>query len=127
LSPLISKPPSSILTNLPIARITVLHKLRSKPANNADHFILDVLILSEVHRRPAARCVEDIVVYDYTTAKKSALPSFMSARFRETWEAQEREKDRCAEKVRGLERRVGLLEEGSWKKEGAVEDLGSAV
>jgi hypothetical protein len=66
-------------------------------------------------------------VYDYATAKKSALPSFMSERFRETWEAQEREKERCGEKVKGLESRVRILEEGSWKREGAVEDLGSAV
>jgi hypothetical protein len=120
-------PNSYPLTHFLDCRITVLHKLRTKPASNADHFILDVLILSEVHRRPAARCVEDIVVYDYKTAKKSALPPFMSERFMETWEAQEREKERCGKKVAGLERRVKMLEEGSWGREGAVEDLGSAV
>jgi hypothetical protein len=34
-------------------RVTVLHKLRDRPEVDTDHFILDVLILSELHRRPA--------------------------------------------------------------------------
>lgn len=46
-------------------RISVYHKLRAAPTASTDSFILDVLILSERHQRPAARCVEDIVVYDY--------------------------------------------------------------
>ena len=70
-------------------RITVLHKLRNNPEQGTDHFILDVLILSEAQRRAAARCVEDIVVYDYRTAKKSPLPPFMIDKFKQTFELQE--------------------------------------
>ncbi|KAH5428871.1 hypothetical protein HBI47_112940 [Parastagonospora nodorum] len=108
-------------------RITVLHKLRTKPATDADHFILDVLILSEVHRRPAARCVEDIVVYDYTKAKKSALPPFMVDKFRETFALQEQAKEKNGKRVQDLLDRVRRLEQESWDREGAVEDMGSAT
>ncbi|KAH7394180.1 thioesterase-like superfamily-domain-containing protein [Phaeosphaeria sp. MPI-PUGE-AT-0046c] len=107
-------------------RITVLHKLRNKPTTESDHFVLDVLILSELHRRPAARCVEDIVVYDYTQAKKSALPSFMIERFKETFAMQETVKEECGKRVEGILERVRRLEKESWDREGAVEDLGSA-
>ncbi|KAL5121171.1 hypothetical protein ACEQ8H_001023 [Pleosporales sp. CAS-2024a] len=107
-------------------RITVLHKLRAKPLTEANHFILDVMILSEVHRRPAARCVEDIVVYDYTKAKKSALPGFMIDKFGETFELQEQTKERNGKRVHGLLQRVRRLELESWDRDDAVEDAGSA-
>lgn len=80
-----------------------------------------------MHRRPAARCVEDIVVYDYTKAKKSALPPFMINKFREIFEMQEQTKKKNGERVKELLDRVRRLEQGSWDREGAVEDLGSAV
>ena len=105
----------------------MLHKLRNKPQSDADHFILDVLILSEVHRRPAARCVEDIVVYDYKKGKKSPLPPFMIDKFRETFELQEQAKERCGNRVRTILDRVQQLEKSSWDRPDAVEDLGSAA
>lgn len=39
-------------------RISVYHKLRFLPTSSTDSFILDVVIMSERHQRPAARCVE---------------------------------------------------------------------
>ncbi|KAF2827675.1 hypothetical protein CC86DRAFT_369759 [Ophiobolus disseminans] len=108
-------------------RVTVLHKLRNKPQSDADHFILDVLILSEVHRRPAARCVEDIVVYDYRKGKKSPLAPFMVEKFRDTYELQEQAKERCGDRVRGLLERVQQLEKSSWDRPDAVENIGSAT
>lgn len=39
-------------------RISVYHKLRSLPTSSTNSFILDVIIISERHQRPAARCVE---------------------------------------------------------------------
>jgi hypothetical protein len=48
----------------------------------------------------------------------------MSEKFRETWDAQEKEKERCRGKVEEVEGRVKKLEMGSWVREGAVEDLG---
>jgi hypothetical protein len=103
----------------------VLHKLRSKPQPDADHFILDVLILSEVHRRAAARCVEDIVVYDYKKAKKSPLAPFMIDKFRETFDLQEQAKEKYGARVRTLLDRVRQLEKGSWDRPDAIEDVGN--
>lgn len=108
-------------------RVTVLHKLRNEPEPDADHFILDVVILSELHRRAAARCVEDIVVYDYQRSRKAPLRPFMVAKFREVWELQERAKERNGNRVRELIRRVRELECGSWDRPDAKEDLGSAA
>lgn len=104
----------------------MLHKLRNKPEQDTDHFILDVLILSEAHRRAAARCVEDIVVYDYRSAKKSPLPSFMVDKFKRIFELQEEAKERNSGRVKTLLNRVRELEKSSWDRPDAVEDLGSA-
>jgi hypothetical protein len=105
----------------------VLHKLRDRPVPNTDHFTLDVLILSEAHRRAAARCVEDIVVYDYKQSKKSPLMPFMVDKFQETFDLQEQAKERNGNRVRTLLGRVRELEKSSWDRPGAVEDFGSAT
>lgn len=106
-------------------RVTVLHKLRSMPQLEADHILLDVMILSERHRRPAARCVEDIVVYDYRTARKSPLAPFMVARFQEAFKLQEQAKEINSRRVRALLGRVRQLEQSSWDRPDAAEDMGS--
>lgn len=105
--------------------ITVYHKLRSLPSPSTDSFILDVVILSELHQRPAARCVEDIVVYDYQQAKKTPLRPFMLERFRETYELQEQAKNENGARVKVLHDKVRSLEKLSWDMEGAKEDFGS--
>lgn len=107
-------------------RISVFHKLASEPTADTDSFILNVLILSERHQRPAARCVEDIVVYDYQKSKKAPLKPFMVDRFRETWKLQEEAKARNSDRVRSLLDRVRALEKNTWDREDAVEDFGSA-
>lgn len=107
-------------------RISVYHKLRSAPTATTDSFILDVLILSEKHQRPAARCVEDIVVYDYRQGRKSPLRDFMVEKFQETFELQEEARRRNEGKVRNLLHRVAMLEKQSWNREDAVEDKGRA-
>lgn len=107
-------------------RISVYHKLRSAPTTSTDSFILDVLILSEKHQRPAARCVEDIVVYDYRGGQKSPLRDFMVEKFRETFELQEKSKQRNEASVRKLLERVERLERGSWDRTDAVEDTGTS-
>lgn len=108
-------------------RVTVLHKLKDRPKSDADHFILDVLILSELHRRPAAKCVEDIAVYDYKAARKSPMRPFMVKRLQETYDLQEQAKQRYGSKALGLIRRVQQLEQGSWDRPDATEDFGSAA
>ena len=107
-------------------RISVYHKLRFAPTTATDSFILDVLILSEKYQRAAARCVEDIVVYDYRRGRKSPLPDFMVEKFQETFELQEEARERNERKVRDLLHRVKRLEKESWDREDAVEDMGHA-
>ncbi|KAL8783019.1 MAG: hypothetical protein Q9213_004916 [Squamulea squamosa] len=105
-------------------RVSVYHKLRSAPNTATDSFMLDVLILSERHQRAAARCIEDIVVYDYRQGQKTSLPSFMLEQFSKTWEAQEEAKRANGSKALELMERVRRLEKESWDREGAVEDRG---
>lgn len=101
--------------------------MRSEPKPDADHFILDVVILSEVHRRPAARCVEDIVIYDYRAAKKAPLKPFMLEKFKETWQLQEQAKQTYSKRITDLLGRVQDLEKGSWDRPDAVEDVGGST
>jgi Thioesterase-like superfamily len=107
-------------------RITVYHKLRPLPADPAA-FDLDVIILSELHQRPAARCAESLVVYDYRLGQKAAMPSFMRDVFEETLRLQDAAKTECGRRVQSLLERVETLERESWNREGAKEDMGSAV
>ena len=106
-------------------KISVYHKLRSAPPASTDSFILDVLILSEKHQRPAARCIEDIVVYNYRKGKKSPLREFMVENFNETFSMQQKARERNAKKVERILQRVERLEKGSWDRQDAVEDMGA--
>lgn len=106
--------------------ISVYHKLANEPGEKTDSFILDVLILSERHQRTAARCVEDIVVYDYKKGRKAPLAPFMAATFKETFRLQEEAKESCSERVTSLLDRVRQLEKESWDRADAKEDFGSA-
>ncbi|KAK2054890.1 hypothetical protein LY76DRAFT_579151 [Colletotrichum caudatum] len=90
--------------------VTVLHKLVSKPAYGTDYIFLEALLISDAHRRPAARCFEDIVVYDYKSAKRAPLKPFMVDRLRETYEAQEETRVASERKVWGLIDAVHRLE-----------------
>ena len=105
--------------------ITVYHKLGTKPEPGIDAFIFDVVILSELHQRVAARVYEDCVYYDYRAGKKTSLKPFMVDVLGETWELQEAAKRNNSERVQGLLERVRRLELDSWDREGAVEDMGS--
>ena len=113
-------------------KISVYHKLAHPPhaptsnrSPSSLHF--DVIILSESKQRPAARCEEDVVVYDYKIGRKvSALPQFMLEQFRQTWELQEESKRVNGRRIEEIEGQVRALERGSWDREDAVEDTGSA-
>lgn len=105
-------------------RVSVFHKLAERPRDGADSFTLDVLILSDRWRRAAARCSEDIVMYDYRKAKKMPLPGFMAAAYEGTWELQEEERRVQQGKVQDILARVTALEKETWDREDAVEDMG---
>ncbi|KAK5132854.1 hypothetical protein LTR08_008570 [Meristemomyces frigidus] len=108
-------------------RISVYHKLRTEPTSGTDSFVLDVLIMSELHQRPAARSIEDIVVYDYRIGKKTPLKPFMIDVLRDTWRLQEEAKRTNSGRVDGLLEQVRELEKSSWDRQDAVEDVGRGI
>jgi hypothetical protein len=67
----------------------VLHKIRPIASKTSDSFMLDVVILSEKTRRIAARCEEELVVYDYDAGKRIGMPDWMSAVFEKILAEQE--------------------------------------
>lgn len=108
-------------------RISVCHKIRSPPTRDSDSFILEAIILSELHQRPAARCVEDIVVYDYTQGRKTAMRPFMRDFFLDIFRKQEEAREINLHKVKAMLNRVELLEKETWNHENAREDFGNAA
>ncbi|KAH7140148.1 thioesterase-like superfamily-domain-containing protein [Dactylonectria estremocensis] len=91
-------------------RTTVLHKLVSPPNYDSDHVLLEAVIMSERHQRPAARCFEDIVVFNYKTAQKTPLKGFMVDKLRETYQLQEASKKACEDEVEGIIKAVEEIE-----------------
>ncbi|KAI3580776.1 thioesterase-like superfamily-domain-containing protein [Fusarium oxysporum f. sp. albedinis] len=69
--------------------ITVLYKLLEAPTNESTSLKMEAWILSEQYRRLAARCIDDTVIYDYTTAKKTVLKPFMVDKFQQTFSMQQ--------------------------------------
>ncbi|EEP75766.1 conserved hypothetical protein [Uncinocarpus reesii 1704] len=116
-------------------RISVYHKLVHGPPsptspnpNAYSGLIFDVMILSEEKQRAAARCHEDVVLYDYRVGRKvSELPQFMIDQFRHTWSLQQEAKRANRLKIQDIETRLRALEQASWDREGAVEDMGFAA
>lgn len=64
---------------------------------------MEVVILSEKEQRPAARCVEDIVVYDYRLAKKAPLPPFLVEELAKAFDEQEAVKMKTIDKIHELQ------------------------
>jgi hypothetical protein len=110
-------------------RISVYHKLRHDPSSSPkppSAFTLDCIILSHNARRIAARLEEDIVIYDYKAARKTAMPDFMVRLFGETFRLQEEEMRRARGRIWQLIREVEELERETWNRDDAVEDMGGA-
>lgn len=80
-------------------------------------------MLSEKHRRPAARLFEDVALYDYRKGKKIALEArpFILEAFQETWELQEKTKEEMRKRAEWVEGQVRALEKASWDRKDAVE------
>ena len=105
-------------------RISVYHKLRTRPTKSTDSMILDVMILSEVRQRPAARCLEDCVTYDYRQGRKTTLPPWMLEQLEKTFDLQEISKSENSRKAKRLLDRVRALEKQTWDRADAKEDFG---
>jgi Thioesterase-like superfamily len=86
---------------------TTLHKLVSKPDQNSTGIDMEVIIISEREQRVAARCFEDIVVYDYQAGQKTALPAFIIEELGSAYDAQEQAKVNVAAEIRELEKLLG--------------------
>lgn len=111
-------------------KITVYQKLVHDPSSSLSSqsaFQLQVMILSEARQRPAARCYEDIVTYDYRKNRKTPeLPPFILKQFQVMWELQEQAKKEWQQRILEIENRIRVLEVESWDRADAVEDTGSA-
>jgi acyl-CoA thioesterase FadM len=107
-------------------KISVYHKLRNRPDKRTSSLLLDVLIMSEGKQRPAARLLEDVVIYDYIGRRKCYLEAFMLEVLARTFDMQEQEKVRARVMVKEVDEGVRQLEKESWDREGAKEDFGSA-
>lgn len=107
--------------------VSVYHHLREPVTDATDTFTLSAVIISEKHQRIAARCTEEIVVYDYQAGKKVPMQPFMVEAFKSTRALQEEATTRSRERVEEVESMVRALEKGSWNKEDAKEDMGGAA
>ncbi|KAI5458282.1 thioesterase-like superfamily-domain-containing protein [Mariannaea sp. PMI_226] len=94
-------------------RTTVVHKLLSPPGPDSDHILLEAAIISERHQRAAARCFEDIVVFDYRVAKKTPLKKFMLDEFKKTYQKQETSRRKCIDEINNLFKEIEELEASS--------------
>ncbi|EGO61631.1 hypothetical protein NEUTE1DRAFT_144747 [Neurospora tetrasperma FGSC 2508] len=108
-------------------RISVYHRLSTPPQHGQTSFHLDCIVLSHQHRRAAARLEEDVVIYDYRKAGKTAMPEFMLTQFEKTWKMQQEETIRARKRIWELIAGVERLERETWDREDAKEDMGSAV
>ncbi|ODA77458.1 hypothetical protein RJ55_07087 [Drechmeria coniospora] len=92
-------------------RITVLHKMSRKLEYGADSIFLEGAVLSESSKRIAARCFEEIAVYDYQAGRRAPLEDFMVDAFRAVYERQERCKAKRDSEVAQLQALVQQIED----------------
>ncbi|KAI5920313.1 thioesterase-like superfamily-domain-containing protein [Camillea tinctor] len=107
--------------------ISVYHKLSKSISPGATLLNLECIILSHQHRRIAATTNESVVVYDYETAERAAVPRLAFPILREVWDQQNKEMNLARQKVWNLIREVAAIEMETWNRAGAIEDMGSAA
>ncbi|KAM0548056.1 hypothetical protein ACHAPJ_010114 [Fusarium lateritium] len=90
--------------------ITVLYKLAERPTYESTSLLMEAWILSDQHRRLAAKCIDDTAIYDYTTSKKSVLKPFMVEKFQDTFDRQAKSQIKCERDVRNTISAVESLE-----------------
>lgn len=69
------------------------------------------MIYSETHKRVAARCFEDIAVYNYRAGKKATLKGFMVDELQKVYDLQEKSKLEADQKIMELERDIKTIED----------------
>ncbi|ROV88648.1 hypothetical protein VMCG_10321 [Cytospora schulzeri] len=110
-------------------KVSVYHKLRLPPSAqpSPSSLILDAVIYSHRHQRVAARIEEDIVIYDYESAKKTEMLPFMRDVLEDTFRLQKSEEARARKRIWDLINSVEKLEKETWDRADAVEDNGTAT
>ncbi|MCJ1382825.1 hypothetical protein MMC17_005938 [Xylographa soralifera] len=107
---------------------TIYHRLTEHVSESASptRLLLSSLLLSTATQRPSARIQEEIVIFDYRTQKSARLPEHMQDMLRLRWEEQERTKLMWGNRAKQVEEMVEGLENESWNRRGAVEDMGNS-
>ncbi|KFH43141.1 hypothetical protein ACRE_061040 [Hapsidospora chrysogenum ATCC 11550] len=84
--------------------VTVAHKLLAPPTRESTNVDMEVVIFSHDNQRPAARCFEDVVIYDYRVGRKANLESFMVEELQAVYELQEATKQKSIQEVLELQK-----------------------
>ncbi|KAJ0108137.1 hypothetical protein J7T55_007256 [Diaporthe amygdali] len=110
-------------------KVSVYHRLRYPPSAqpSPSSLILDAVVFSHRHRRVSARVEEDIVIYDYRAARKTEMLPFMRDVLEDTFAQQEAERVRARTRIWDLIGDVERLENETWNRPDAVEDMGGAA
>lgn len=72
--------------------------------------------MSEKHQRPAAECLEDIVIYNYRPIDKTQrpgkapIPGFVKAQFDEITRLQKEAKEDALDGIRDITKKIDILE-----------------
>ncbi|CAI6090880.1 unnamed protein product [Clonostachys chloroleuca] len=89
--------------------VTVLNRLVEAPTTETHDLMLEVWIISEKHRRLAARCLEEVTVYDYQAGRKATLAPFMVEKLNETWDLQEKFRARFNEEAKSVAEALDMI------------------
>jgi hypothetical protein len=98
-------------------QINVVYKLTQAPKADSTSLFLEAAIYSSRNRRLAAKCYEELVVYNYRKAERATLPSWLYAGLRDVWNMQGEAIEWAEKEIRELLRRfeefeAKLLEQG---------------
>ncbi|GJD00082.1 hypothetical protein ColKHC_08907 [Colletotrichum higginsianum] len=70
-------------------RVYVLYRLTEPPTPDSTSLRMESWILSDQHRRIAAKVIDETAIYDYTVGKVSVLKPFMVEKLKRTFAMQE--------------------------------------
>ncbi|CAI6096530.1 unnamed protein product [Clonostachys chloroleuca] len=86
--------------------ITVLHRLVNRPDKDTEKILMEAVIISNEKQRVAARCYEELVVYDYRIGQRTNLRPFMVEALQETYDLQEKNRGKTTTHVLKLQESI---------------------
>lgn len=107
-------------------KFTIYHRLSDQVSETSSptRLLFSVLLLSTSAQRPAARFEEEDIIFDYRIQKPARLPDHMLKMLRVRWDAQEKARRVWEARAREVVGMIKSLENASWNKVGAIEDVG---